>query len=203
MKIDDHTAKCPVCELVAPFSSFYVRNNGGYKCYGICKKCAIERATKWNKDNPQKRQKTLKKYRDNNPEKMLESHRKYRRNNRDKRRKWNKQQYWKNISHSRNIGIINAEKRRASKSMNGGILTLDDLNTIYDSFRDSSGNVLCAYCGDNIPKPLMDHIVPVFGGGPHSKENIVPACQSCNQTKGVDYIDFFDEPPQNSICWVL
>jgi 5-methylcytosine-specific restriction endonuclease McrA len=45
-----------------------------------------------------------------------------------------------------------------------------------------SFNQRCVYCGEK--KPLtMDHIIPVSKGGFHVKENIVPACRSCNSRK--------------------
>lgn len=41
----------------------------------------------------------------------------------------------------------------------------------------------CAYCGI-IPKSLtIDHMLPLSRGGPTVKENIVPACKSCNSKK--------------------
>lgn len=42
----------------------------------------------------------------------------------------------------------------------------------------------CAYCGKVQKKPEMDHVIPLSKGGPHSAENIVPACRTCNATKG-------------------
>ena len=43
----------------------------------------------------------------------------------------------------------------------------------------------CHYCQKHFePKDLtMDHIVPVSRGGKSSKNNIVPACRPCNQSK--------------------
>jgi 5-methylcytosine-specific restriction endonuclease McrA len=40
----------------------------------------------------------------------------------------------------------------------------------------------CVYCGEE-KKLTMDHIIPVSKGGHHTKENIVPACLSCNVRK--------------------
>jgi len=41
----------------------------------------------------------------------------------------------------------------------------------------------CAYCSQ--PKPLtQDHIQPLSRGGSHTISNIVPACKSCNSSKG-------------------
>jgi hypothetical protein len=40
----------------------------------------------------------------------------------------------------------------------------------------------CVYCGE--VKPLtMDHIIPLSKGGQHTKNNIIPACLSCNSAK--------------------
>jgi len=32
--------------------------------------------------------------------------------------------------------------------------------------------------------PTIDHVIPLFSGGNNSMENIVPACTSCNSSKG-------------------
>lgn len=60
----------------------------------------------------------------------------------------------------------------------------------------------CAYCGDPIfidrqtPRrvrfldswgrsyPELDHVEPLFWDGPHTADNLVPACLSCNRSKG-------------------
>uniref|UniRef100_A0A6H1Z9B6 Putative homing endonuclease n=1 Tax=viral metagenome TaxID=1070528 RepID=A0A6H1Z9B6_9ZZZZ len=42
---------------------------------------------------------------------------------------------------------------------------------------------LCAYCGEEMEKVSMDHVVPLARGGRHEPENVVPACLSCNQHK--------------------
>jgi 5-methylcytosine-specific restriction endonuclease McrA len=42
---------------------------------------------------------------------------------------------------------------------------------------------LCAYCGE-AKKLTMDHIDSIGAGGAHDISNIVPACRSCNGSKG-------------------
>jgi len=41
----------------------------------------------------------------------------------------------------------------------------------------------CYYCGKKLKRLTMDHVVPLSKGGKHTKENIVPACKSCNSRK--------------------
>jgi 5-methylcytosine-specific restriction protein A len=43
----------------------------------------------------------------------------------------------------------------------------------------------CYYCGRNFkPSELtMDHIVPLVRGGRSTKDNLVPACKTCNTKK--------------------
>jgi 5-methylcytosine-specific restriction endonuclease McrA len=41
----------------------------------------------------------------------------------------------------------------------------------------------CAYCFSSAPL-TQDHVVPIIRGGTHSVGNILPACMSCNASKG-------------------
>ncbi|MBF0651280.1 HNH endonuclease [Dysgonomonas sp. GY75] len=41
----------------------------------------------------------------------------------------------------------------------------------------------CAYCG-KAGKLTKDHVIPRHYGGPDMVFNIIPACQSCNSSKG-------------------
>lgn len=42
----------------------------------------------------------------------------------------------------------------------------------------------CAYCTTGVYEH-MDHVVPLSKGGPHSLDNVVPACAPCNRRKHV------------------
>ena len=42
---------------------------------------------------------------------------------------------------------------------------------------------ICAYCLESAGA-TMDHVVPISRGGAHDLANIVPACASCNASKG-------------------
>ena len=41
----------------------------------------------------------------------------------------------------------------------------------------------CVYCG-TADKLSVDHLVPRLAGGPDDANNLVPACRSCNSSKG-------------------
>lgn len=42
----------------------------------------------------------------------------------------------------------------------------------------------CAYCGCRPDRVHMDHVLPLKRGGQHSIGNVLPACRSCNTSKG-------------------
>jgi 5-methylcytosine-specific restriction endonuclease McrA len=61
-------------------------------------------------------------------------------------------------------------------------LTLYEWRCILEKWQQS-----CAYCGEykaDFKDLWIEHLQPVSRGGFHRKENIVPACQACNQRKG-------------------
>lgn len=52
----------------------------------------------------------------------------------------------------------------------------------------------CSYCNKEVDKLTQDHIVPVSKGGGYLRSNIVPACKSCNSSKGnKDMITWYRE----------
>lgn len=44
----------------------------------------------------------------------------------------------------------------------------------------------CQYCGAHPPKVILhlDHIIPVAAGGKNDQDNLITACEQCNQGKG-------------------
>lgn len=49
---------------------------------------------------------------------------------------------------------------------------------------DINENLFCAYCDELLKDPQMEHIIPYAKGGEYLPDNIIPACQSCNASKG-------------------
>ena len=72
--------------------------------------------------------------------------------------------------------------RRAKEKLIINTLTSKEWEDILEQY-----NYRCVYCGvefncENLP--TRDHVIPISKGGNNVKENIVPACQSCNSRKG-------------------
>lgn len=45
-------------------------------------------------------------------------------------------------------------------------------------------NYTCQYCGSSTRTLTIDHVVPRHLNGPHTWENVVTACSTCNHEKG-------------------
>lgn len=56
-------------------------------------------------------------------------------------------------------------------------------------------NLQCAYCGSS-SKLTMDHIIPVSKKGGTEVGNVIPACHSCNSSKGArDIVEWYTSQP--------
>lgn len=73
---------------------------------------------------------------------------------------------------------ISYHRRRSIRRSLVADLTPQQWAAILTSFKGR-----CAYCGRK-GKLTQDHVVPVSLGGAYSIGNIVPACPSCNSSKG-------------------
>lgn len=72
------------------------------------------------------------------------------------------------------------DARRRARELNvESTLTIEEWQDILIYFEGR-----CAYCLLPFDKLEQDHLQPISKGGPHTKENVVPACRSCNASKG-------------------
>lgn len=76
---------------------------------------------------------------------------------------------------NKRIAVI---RRRVKEKEAPNTLTKNEWVEILEKY-----NYKCAYCGEK-NKLEVDHIIPVSKGGGTTKENVVPACRSCNSRKG-------------------
>lgn len=71
------------------------------------------------------------------------------------------------------------QRRRARKAAVANTLTGTEWTAILEYFGHR-----CAYCLQPASRLTIDHIRPIAKGGPHTADNVVPACQPCNSSKG-------------------
>lgn len=77
--------------------------------------------------------------------------------------------------------IFSSKKHRALELANtppDELLTLAQWRDVLDAYQHR-----CAYCGRKSAHLTVDHVIPVSRGGKHTKNNVVPACKSCNCSK--------------------
>lgn len=79
--------------------------------------------------------------------------------------------------------VVSESRRKSQKLGNGGRLTTEQWRQILRAYG------CCAYCGATDLELTMDHVVPLSKGGPHSPDNVVPACRICNCRKSDKLID--------------
>lgn len=156
---------------------------------------------RYNEENKERIAKRRKEYYDKNFEKIQEYNKernkdpefkKARRAYRESRKQRDKFLYaqWRKENSER---VSTIKQRRYNKQKNVECtLTHNQWLEILECFNNS-----CCYCGENSTM-TRDHFVPVSEGGGFTLENILPACRSCNSSKGNR--DFFDWYP-HYVCY--
>jgi len=65
----------------------------------------------------------------------------------------------------------------------------------WEAILEAAGRA-CIYCGSQT-RLTQDHLTPISRGGPHTAENVAPACLPCNQSKGAKAVaEFLSEASQ-------
>lgn len=134
---------------------------------------ALEIIKQWHKKNSEKEKEYWKKYFQKNKEKLYK-----------KIKEWNKTENGKALHQRSN------HKRRTREKEIINTLTAKEWADILEEH-----NYRCIYCDVEFNcelLPTKDHIIPINKGGHNTKENIVPACRSCNSKKH-DKLDYKPE----------
>ena len=164
------------------------------KYYWEKREVCLEYKKRWYREHPEEIKERVKQWRKKCPEKINEINRRYRRNHPEEIKKQGRQYYQRNkeiIKEYRKNYLKTDEgkmsnqrtyfKRRAIMENSVNTLTSQEWLCILEEY-----NYRCAYCDvefdcENLPE--KDHIIPISKGGDNTKENIVPACRSCNAKK--------------------
>ena len=98
--------------------------------------------------------------------------RNHRKNNPDYNKIWHEK--------NRDKHRAKAQRRHARIAAQEDTLTEEEWQAILLSY-DSR----CAYCADRV-EVEEEHVIPLVKGGGRTKDNIVPACTSCNKKKSIN-----------------
>jgi 5-methylcytosine-specific restriction endonuclease McrA len=130
----------------------------------------------WFKKNPEKARAASRNWRASHPEKMRELYQAWVSSNRERVRELNRKWCAEHPEH----------RRPRYEAVRNSDFTFDQWLEVISEF-----DCKCVYCGRSDVKLTMDHVIPISKGGPHTKDNIVPACRSCNSKKGAKDPSFF------------
>lgn len=147
-------------------------------------------------------------YAKRNPVVIRERNRRYVLANPEKQREWMHKWYVKNRARVREWGreydkshpwvaVIKYNRRRARKL---SALTDGTAEAFIKQIRKTD-SIQCTYCGNIITGKAIhiDHIVPLSRGGSHTKDNLCPACYSCNCSKSNKLLSEWIPPNRQSI----
>jgi hypothetical protein len=96
--------------------------------------------------------------------------------------KWSRHKWFLGYATNNHLRIYHREKSKRRKALQrGNIVTHVSVSSIISRF--NAFNNRCAYC-DSASKLQIEHVIPISANGSHDITNIVPACQSCNMSKG-------------------
>ena len=193
MKGSDYMSQCETKEEArlrhVEYSRRYRKEHPGYA--KECKK-------KWQEDNKEYLKEYYKKYQQEHKEKIAEFQKKYREIHSEYLNEYHSvynkkysqlnpgktlmrvKKYQKTEKGKACMQRANTKRRiRGAEIIN--TLTSREWLNILEQFKHK-----CAYCGvifsdDN--SPTKDHIFPISAGGENNKDNVVPACMSCNAKK--------------------
>ena len=150
---------------------------------------------KWREENKEHCREYDKKWREEHKEHHNEYCKRYHKENKEYSNKYSKQHYQdnreKNLEYGKKYlrteeGKANTQRRHSRIRAKGrkiiNTLTAGEWLDILEKH-----NFKCAYCGKDLfnlfARPERDHVIPISRGGDNIKENIIPACHSCNVKK--------------------
>jgi len=152
-------------ERIAERTKHYYQENKEY---------IAERRKQYRQENKGYIAEQKKQHQQNNKESITEYSKQYRQDNKERLSEYRKQYCQENPEKC----AIHKQRRRARKRQLDSTLTPEQWENIKENF-----NHKCAYCGKE-DKLAQEHFLPLSKGGEYTHNNIVPACKSCNSSKG-------------------
>lgn len=132
---------------------------------------SLQRTKDWKENNPEKYKKMI----ENNKESKLAYNKLYFQANKDRIservKKWRE-----------NNPGLNTKYQQTRRHKKQNSITVYNEDIWEETMREF--NHKCAYCNTDKEQLTQEHIIPVSKGGGYLRSNIIPACQSCNSSKG-------------------
>lgn len=148
--------------------------------YLLNREAYIARAARWKRENRDRHNELTRLRRAANPEHTRELARKHQARQRELHPEVLKARFdaWAKSPRGRAWFAGNRFRRRNAPLTEEAMEWLESLE-----------DPLCTYCGE--PADTIDHIVPIIKGGDSSRENLTPACRSCNRKKSSMSVEAF------------
>jgi 5-methylcytosine-specific restriction endonuclease McrA len=173
------TKQCKECKRIAALDRYY-RN----------KDKRIQKARVWKEQNRERMEKTARLYKEKHKGAISRQKRIHRLAHKKEITKYNQEYYRKNVERERerqkkyckeNPEIFRecTRRRRARKR---GIKIVNLTGIQWKEIKEYFDG-RCAYCFKKCDQ-TQDHLIAISSGGNHTKYNVVPACISCNSSKG-------------------
>jgi 5-methylcytosine-specific restriction endonuclease McrA len=183
-------SKCGI-EKPATLEYFAKKERGKYGLRGNCRECDNIRHKIYRENNEQYFKDYMSKWKNNNPKYFKEWGQSNREKiyNRLKSTNYYEMYYKENkdkinelrrINYNTNPGKRNiyCNKRRSIIKSLPATLTAEQWIECKSHFENK-----CAYCGRTMQRLEQEHFIALTMGGEYTKNNIIPACRSCNSSK--------------------
>lgn len=191
---------CNECKEAKPATLEFFGKRTNIKCGldGRCKVCIAKKYKKYRIKNKDKIEKKKQEWRENNKEHIRRQAREWQENNKEHLKRYrekNKEKIrkicreWERQDRKENPAKYSHKKtlRRTRQKGLKATLTLKQWVQIKKDF-----HYKCAYCGmdeethikENNQQLHKEHLVPLTNQGVLTHNNIIPACRSCNSSKG-------------------
>lgn len=171
---------CAECGAEKPVSEFYEKGNGGLS--SRCKSCEANAQKRFREENKERIRERKRGYNARNKSKIDEYNRRYAREhsaeNVARVQRWAQE----HPERAKELAIASEQRRRARKAATESSFTKTDWE-MCKAYFTAPGGLRCAYCGKLVSRPTQDHVVSLADGGGYTRNNIIPACRSCNSSK--------------------
>lgn len=182
--------RCSKCTIELPIEAFSLRATG-YRT-SACRPCRNETEKARQAKNPERHRAQVKAWREKNLEQSKAYQKKYHRELYEKNRvficarnaAWVKLNPEKQAARTKRWRQAHPLECRAyehrARTRRFGRKTVE-LIPNFERWLKTNGD-LCVYCHGEFE--AIDHVVPLSRGGTNHEDNLVPACKSCNSSKG-------------------